>query len=534
MDVDQRMPMAALELPLVMPSVTLVRPELGLDAIAFGGASVRQSTIVDAADARLLRTGVVLTRSVDPAGGPAFWELTFPDWLEAPAIRAEQPGGSPGDPVVDGVDPPHELADRLVPFVRNAPLTDLARMSVKRSRWALKDTAGTSAVLVDDTVTLRRGEVAVARYREAGVEPVGCSPQALGWLCDTLESAGATLLEEPVPLPIRLGAPATGLPDLPEPDPIGDDDPAAVLYAALLRADARDLWRSDAAVRLHRRSSLRALHRSLRRLRSDLMAFAAMLDPAAVDEVAADIEWFDEQITAARDLEALRRRLTDSSTGAPTAAPFAHPAGSPTDRDELGDLGDALAGMEDSQRRRVVAALGLPRYRRMLDGVVGLVRNPGATLRRDEATLVREATQSAREWVRSHLGPGLAEMGQQVRRADRPGADLTTVWPGVHAAADTLQVVGRAAAEIDAEGGHRLERSTRKLASRVERVAAGSAAAEDMRRLALRGSAPDPAVVFALGEASAAARAEAGALADDLLLTWPRRRARLERKGTRS
>ncbi len=533
---------AALELPLEMPAVTLTNPELGLVALAFGGAAVLVSTVVDAADARLLRAGALLVRApalaaVDApensAPKPDRWELAVPDWLGGetwtatadpePTGRAEpaaqhgpagQNGVAAGLPAPPPI-PPAELADTLVPLIRNAGLVELATRTVKRSRWLIRGEKGMAAVLVDDTVTLRRHEVAVARYREATIDPVTCSARALAWLCDALEAAGATLLDEPVPLPVRLGAPATGLPDLPDPDVVVPGEPAAIVFAALIRTDARSLWTADLAVRSDAARGVATLHRAVVDLASDLRVFSGILDADATVEVVNDLAWLDDQLAEVRDLGALRRRLLDEP-------------------EEFGPLDDVLAGHETAARKRLVATLGLPRYRRMLDGLVRLARNPGAALERDEQTLARAAAQPAEAWLEEAFATTIATMAKRLKRAGTSGRDVWASWREVQVQAAALEVLGRAAVLTGSRNAIAYAKATHKLRRKTDAVATAARSSRGMREFALRGSAPDPAVVFALGQASAVAAAEAADGVRDMIEEFPDRRRKLARKAAAS
>jgi hypothetical protein len=519
---------AALELPLEMPAVTLTNPELGLVALAFGGAAVLVSTVVDAADARLLRAGGLLVRAPalvaagaapDAAPTPDRWELSVPEWLGGSTWTANTPGQDPPAPTGSTGDapdarvpvPPTELVDNLVPLIRNAALVELATRSVKRTRWLIRGEKGTAAVLVDDTVTLRRHEIAVARYREATIDPVRCSARALAWLCDALESAGATLLDEPVPLPVRLGAPATGLPDLPDPDVVAPGDPAAIVFAALVRTDARALWTADLAVRSAAEHSVATLHRAVVDLVSDLRVFAGMLDADVTAEVVNDLGWLDDQLAEVRDLGALRRRLADEP-------------------EEFGRLDEVLAGHESAARRRLVATLSLPRYRRMLDGLVRLARNPGAALKRDEQTLAQAATEPAASWLEDAFTATINTMAKRLKRAGGAGRDVWAAWREVQVQAAALEVLGRAAVLAGSRNAVAYAKATRKLRRTTDRVAAAARCSRGMRELALRGSAPDPAVVFALGQASAVAASEAADGVRDMIDRFDDRRRKLARK----
>ena len=71
-------------------------------------------------------------------------------------------------------DLPEELADLLRPLRRRATLGPVAALTCDRREFALRDDHGTTlALLRDDKVTVRRGGLTTARYREVMITPVG-------------------------------------------------------------------------------------------------------------------------------------------------------------------------------------------------------------------------------------------------------------------------------------------------------------------------------------------------------------------------
>ena len=71
-------------------------------------------------------------------------------------------------------DLPEELADMIRPLRRRATLGPVAALICDRREFALRDEDGTTlALLRDDKVTVRRGGLTTARYREVLITPVG-------------------------------------------------------------------------------------------------------------------------------------------------------------------------------------------------------------------------------------------------------------------------------------------------------------------------------------------------------------------------
>jgi hypothetical protein len=65
------------------------------------------------------------------------------------------------------------------------------------------------------------------------------------------------------------------------------------------------------------------------------------------------------------------------------------------------------------------------------------------------------------------------------------------------------------------------------IITRIEAIDEVAHAVTDLRAIALRGSAPDPAVVFALGQASAMAATEGSVLIASVVEDWAEARRRL-------
>ena len=184
-----------------------VRPDLGLASlVARAGHNAGYDidlTLLDAADHRLIRTGLLLAHRV--LDGRGEWYLGAPDWVPLLPKELIIPMGQG--------ELPDDLAELVRPFRRGAPLSPVAALRCERREFALRNGGGqTVALLRDDKVTVRRNGLTTARYREVMLTPVGpgLDPAQAEWLGQCLGAAGGTEIERFPRLVRRLGAPATG------------------------------------------------------------------------------------------------------------------------------------------------------------------------------------------------------------------------------------------------------------------------------------------------------------------------------------
>ena len=177
------------EMPYSAATPRLINPDLGLHhLVARAGHNAAYEisvTLLDAPDHRLIRSGVLLAHRV--LDGRGEWYITAPDWQPLlPTDRIELMGHA---------DLPEELADMIRPLRRRATLGPVAALTCDRREFALRDDEGTTlALLRDDKVTVRRGGLTTARYREVLITPVGpgLNDEQAGWLDRSLAQVGAT------------------------------------------------------------------------------------------------------------------------------------------------------------------------------------------------------------------------------------------------------------------------------------------------------------------------------------------------------
>ena len=130
-----------IEVPFTSDPPVLTSDALGLPRLLRRPAAsfVMDVTVIDAADGRLLRDGVVVAHRV--VGGIGEWYLSAPRWSPHLPEECTRPLGTSGDL-------PVELAHRLRPLIRGAVLGPIAALRCTRDEWALRDAEGGVAAVV--------------------------------------------------------------------------------------------------------------------------------------------------------------------------------------------------------------------------------------------------------------------------------------------------------------------------------------------------------------------------------------------------
>ena len=330
------------DLPYSAAAPRLINPDLGLhNLVARAGHNAAYTidvTLLDAPDHRLIRSGVLLAHRV--LDGRGEWYLTAPDWQPLlPKDRIELMGHA---------ELPEALADLIRPLRRRATLGPVAGLTCDRREFALRDDRGTTlALLRDDKVTVRRGGLTTARYREVLLTPIehgpGIGDEQTAWLDRAFITAGATSVSKFPRLVARLGAPATGPTDLPVPERFDADAPFRHFVAQLLALRLRHIVEADLAIRGGHLGALGRLSDEAARLRDELKGLSPVLDEDWVEDLYDELGWIS--------LDA-----------------------APTDSDG---------------RDRLAARLRSERYLTVLERLVGAVRAPGlAGVRAESAGVV--------------------------------------------------------------------------------------------------------------------------------------------------
>lgn len=264
-----------------------VKREIGLAAlIARAGHNAAYDidvTLLDAADHRLIRTGVLLAHRV--LDGRGEWYLGAPDWVPLLPKELILPMGQ--------AELPEDLSELIRPFRRGAPLSPVAALRCERREFALRNADNvTVALLRDDKVTVRRNGLITARYREVMMTPVGPGIDTAqnNWLRECLTSAGATELDRFPRLVRRLGAPATGPSDLPVPADLTGGTFGQFL-TQVLGGSARELISADLALTGDARGAEKQLQETVGVLRSRLLGLREVLGADWVTEAVEDLDW---------------------------------------------------------------------------------------------------------------------------------------------------------------------------------------------------------------------------------------------------
>ncbi|MDO5083982.1 MAG: hypothetical protein Q4D89_11360 [Arachnia propionica] len=227
-------------------------------------------TVLDTSDDRLLRAGIVLAHRVQ--GGVGGWYLSAPGWQ--PHLPAERS--------MD-IDATAELPAQFVawirPFIRRATVGPVAGLECERRDYVMRGEDGELGTIRDEQVTVLRGGVTVARYREATFTLEHPTPERCEAVTTAMaQVAGARVMRFPT-LQQRLGPPASGFTDFPE--PIRGRRREVTLEAFVTWLFATDLRALVAAV-LSAPDTLVTLFSDIR---GHARGLASVLDPAWLREL---------------------------------------------------------------------------------------------------------------------------------------------------------------------------------------------------------------------------------------------------------
>ncbi|GAB2590618.1 CYTH and CHAD domain-containing protein [Microlunatus antarcticus] len=276
------------DVPFSSAEPRLINADVGLhNLVARGGHNAPYSidvTLLDAPDHRLIRSGVLLAHRV--LDGRGEWFLTAPEWQPLlPKDRIELMGHA---------DLPEDLATLIRPLRRRATLGPVAGLNCDRREFALRDDAGTTLALVrDDKVTVRRGGLTTARYREVMLTPVGpgLSADQRASVDRAFRHVGANRVPRFPRLVTRLGAPATGSSDIPAEQALDGTMPFRRFVAALVGNRLREVVRCDLALRGGDGDALARLTTEAAALRAEVAGLSPGLDPAWAEDLTDDLDW---------------------------------------------------------------------------------------------------------------------------------------------------------------------------------------------------------------------------------------------------
>lgn len=262
--------------------------DLGNPAMVSTKPAVCDLTVLDTADRRLLRAGIVLAhRSTDGVGE---WLMAAPAW--APQLPAEYV-----EPMTSG-EVPERIRVLLAPFLRQASLAPVGTQHRTRTTYLIRTSVREPlGSVIDDVFTVRRDGTLVTRYREVDVDTGAMSRDQLDWLDDALHSVEAVRVERHLSLPARfrvlIEEPAGEDPDAVRPvapvsgGSVGTDASMAEIVGHFVGEEAHQVLLADLNVRSGRTRKVQPLVRGLRTFAAELPVLAPVLPVGQLDDLVA-------------------------------------------------------------------------------------------------------------------------------------------------------------------------------------------------------------------------------------------------------
>ncbi|MFV0430244.1 MAG: hypothetical protein ACK5KO_12565 [Arachnia sp.] len=418
------------DVPYTHSPPPMTSPSVGIERVMPPGASAEftEVTIIDTPDNRLLRAGVVVAHRL--ADGRGEWYLAGPGWV--PRLPEEEVL-----PVDASGDLPEDFARLVHPITRGATLGPVAAMSNERREFTLMDAERDPLAMVqDDKVTVRRDGVTTARYRETSVTPSNrLTPQQREFIVSSMASASATAVGEFPSLQQRLGPPATGLSDFPEPAVLRRGATMEEFASEIFAGDLRELIYALLDLTAADPASVARINCLTDAILADVRGMAHVLEPAWREGIEALLggeppqEWAPARQRACELAEALV---------VATRAP------------KLGEASQQPAGELLGRRAEQAATVCIERCRALspeapeehwrsalaaTEQLLATVRVSEAVLGKPARKLARRITGSA-EGLRVCVGaapdPGLSLEGLDVTEAFELGRTLERRRAGIH------------------------------------------------------------------------------------------------------
>lgn len=378
------------------PTFSLARLDPRLDGFTTSPASWRRLHTIyyDTEDLRLARWGLSLRFRLHEG-----WTLKIPVPRESNALFREEH-------VFEGTpdEVPAAALDLATAYLRGAmpkPVAELRTLRIKRH--VLSDGGDDLAEVAEDDVRVVEGSHVTMRFREIEIELTDrAGDETLDVLEHLLRNEGAGP-PDPTPKNVRALGPRAAEPEIPIPEVgpasrIGD-----VLHAALARSAERFV-RYDAALRMQRDPE--AVHQArvaIRRMRSDLRSFVAILDEGWAQEVREKLRWVSDTLSAARDADVLLSRLAHDGTALPEI-----------DRRRVDEILAPTRQDREAAYGHVGTMLRDPKYVEVVNTVVEAGKAP---VFGDDAAL------PASETAGTIVGGVWKRLRKAVRRSSRPPSD---------------------------------------------------------------------------------------------------------------
>lgn len=262
-------PVLRFQVPYTADPPQLRSEAVGIARVRRGAAVVSlDTTLLDTVDNRLLRAGVVVAHRVSQGRGE--WFLSAPGWSHLPEAETADIG--------DHAELPARFAHLIRPFTRGALIGPVASVHSDVQSFTLLDADEESvADIADEQVTVRRGGVTTARYREITIATTRrASVQQRHFVIDAMLAISASPVSDFPTLQQRLGPPATGPSDFPAPHPLHRHATMEELVTHVLARDLRRILDAELAALSGDASDLRE---ALSQSHDHIRGFAHALDP---------------------------------------------------------------------------------------------------------------------------------------------------------------------------------------------------------------------------------------------------------------
>jgi CHAD domain-containing protein len=470
----------------------------GIHAVSAPLTHVLVANYFDTDDLRLAACGVTLRRR--RGGEDAGWHLKIPagpstkNELRAPLGRAK---------VV-----PARLANLVAARTRGEPLRSVATLETNRTVVRLLGADDEVLAEVADDAVIghvhdhrldhggRPGDAAVSAWREIEVELGSGSPTLLKAVGKRLREGRARpadassklgrLLGDAVPAPPRPVEATTAR------CATGD------VVVAYLAAQRDALLSHDPKARLAEYDAVHKMRVAVRRIRSTLKGYGAVLDREQTDTLQPELKWLADVLGIVRDLEVLRERFTCHLDDLP------HELGA--HRAWL----EALGRQEHAGYRRLNTVLKEPRYFALLDALDTLVADPPWTDRAGRRAGKELPRLVRRGWRRLERAYGAIETASP--------EDRDTARHDARKAAKRTRYTAEAAAPALGSPAAAVAANAKGMQDVLGRFQDGVIAQERLSHIAAE--AADPHETFALGALYERERHEARAALDDVPAAW--------------
>lgn len=313
-----------------------------------------ESVYWDTVDLRLARWGCSLRHRSGEG-----WTLRLPG----------PDGGRPPLPFEGAARHPPDAAAALVrAYARRSALQPAVRLSTWRRLVPLQDEAGETLLTVtDDEVSILQGRRVAARFREVSVAAADEEGALVDVVVARLNAAGAAVTRA-IPNHIRALGPIASVPEVPTPALAAAPRAGDVVTAAIAAA-VTTLMLRDPGVRLG--GDPEDVHQArvaLRRLRSHLRTFKALVEPEWAARLRQEVGWLAGELGGVRDREVLLERLEAEIESL-----------EPGDRRVAGNLTDRLRTELEGARAELRAAFDSDRYLDLLELLIEAARSPRLT-----------------------------------------------------------------------------------------------------------------------------------------------------------